>query len=108
MPIKRASYLTLKNLKVMATLNDKGICYLPMCYKCKKWILNQIVIVKSYGYKRFICLKCACEFFGKSYVIAKLEKRIQRLKLSKINRPKNLKELYKQAYNTIKYNSIKC
>jgi hypothetical protein len=73
----RVQYVTIRKLKTITKMNDKGICYLPICLKCKKWLLNTIAIYKSYGSKRFICLKCAMSVWGREYIYAKLKKHVQ-------------------------------
>jgi len=91
----RIQYVTIPKLKTVTKMNDKDVCYLPICLKCKKWLLNTIAIYKSYGSKRFICLKCAMSIWGREYVYDKLKKHIS--KLSKNTHKSNcLYEKYKK------------
>jgi hypothetical protein len=91
----RMQYVTIRKLKTVTKMNDKDLCYLPICLKCKKWLLYKVAIYKAFGSKRYICLRCAIDIWGREYVYDKLKKHIS--KLSKNTHKSNcLYEKYKQ------------
>jgi hypothetical protein len=92
-----------------AYLNDyeeKRLCYLPMCRKCKTWLLYQVAIVISKdktSKRKYYCLPCASKWLGKGYILNMFRKHISKLSKSNNKRDRRrTKEEHIKAYRQFK------
>jgi Zn-finger nucleic acid-binding protein len=90
-------------------LNDyeeKRLCYLPMCRKCKAWLLYQVAIVISKNRcskRKYYCLRCASRWLGKGYILNMLRQHITKLSKSNNERDRRrTKEEHIKAYQQLK------
>jgi hypothetical protein len=77
---RRIAYLTYAKLLPYKEL-DNPYCLTPICYQCKAWVLNKIVMVRGSACKRrkFLCLTCSIKLYGKKEVIKMLKRHVSNL-----------------------------
>jgi hypothetical protein len=79
----RLSYISYTKLKMIATHHNKthepNLCYIPMCRYCKAWLINKIAVYQDFGSRRFTCVNCYINKYGKKVFRKKLLEHLNKL-----------------------------